>query len=117
MSTGTKIPRAEAMEAAKSGGERRPGSKRYVKLNRRATMAWKWTRDDEATRDCLLLTGTDVPIATIAKWSDDEVKAAEDWAGAIHHAAADNPVPHKECVPPSHVAVFLTPTPAREGSE
>ncbi len=50
----------------------------------------EWTRDDDATFNTLLLTTVDVSMATIATWTDEQAKLAEEWACAVHFSASDN---------------------------
>lgn len=43
-------------------------------------------------QDLLLLVDVDVPIGGIVGWTDDQMRAAEKWAGRVHLSASDNPV-------------------------
>jgi hypothetical protein len=49
-----------------------------------------WERDNDATRDLLGLHGYDVPPAFIESWTDEQVRAVDEWAAAEHLRASDN---------------------------
>ena len=50
-----------------------------------------WVRNDESTRDALLLIDLmDVPLPDIALWTDQQCQQAEDYATALHFSASDN---------------------------
>jgi hypothetical protein len=49
-----------------------------------------WTRDDEVTSDLLRLATIEAPVALVATWTDEQVKQADEWTGAVHLRASDN---------------------------
>lgn len=59
-------------------------------LEPEAEPEWQWTRDDDTTRDCLLLVCMDIPVSEIATWTDEQVQHVEQWAGACHAVASDS---------------------------
>lgn len=68
----------------------------------KAEPEWQWTRDDETTRDCLLLVCLDIPVSEIATWTDEQVQHVEQWAGACHAVASDNEVE----IPPKPICII-----------
>lgn len=65
-----------------------------------------WKRDNAVTADVLsLVCDHEVPPEVIETWTDDQVREAEMWAGAVHLRASDNddvPIPPT----PAHVAAY-----------
>jgi hypothetical protein len=51
-----------------------------------------WPRSDEATADLLGLVGVKVTPEAVADWTDAQIEAAEDYAGAAHLQASDNDI-------------------------
>jgi len=47
-------------------------------------------RDDELTRDLLLLVDKKIPVEVIATLTDQEISKAEDWVSAVYLDASDN---------------------------
>lgn len=62
----------------------------------------KMKRQDAVTSSLLLLVGIDAPVRLVATWTDDHVRDAEKWAGAVHLKASDNivRVPPRPCFLP-----------------
>lgn len=65
----------------------------------------KWTRDDSALVDLFDIAGDRVlTLGVVEQWTDEQCKAAEDWAFALHFQASDNDVevppipPHVEAL-------------------
>lgn len=61
-----------------------------------------WAREDEVTSTLLELVGISPSKETLATWTDDQVRAAEEWAAAVHLEASDNDVdvpPRPEFLP------------------
>ena len=71
----------------------------------------KWKRDDEKTMLRILLLSAEttgfhgnepaVHMANIAKWTDDECRAVDEWCVAMHHQAGDSGV----IVPPKPIVL------------
>lgn len=52
----------------------------------------RFERNDQLTQDVLDFADVQVSLDEIARWTDKQCEQAEDWAGAVHFRASDNPV-------------------------
>ncbi len=73
-----------------------------------------WVRDDNSVWLSLqLIGGYEVPFDAVAAWTDDECRAAQEWAVAVHYEASDNDV----IVPSVPACVSAHKVPRWDGQE